>query len=62
MENNDTIVECSVCNHRYVNHIGSTECCGAIAFLVKDNKTTNDAVLFIKTEKGIEPTTLNIKK
>lgn len=37
----DRIMQCNVCGTRYENHIGSTPCCGAIAYILDDqgNKT-----------------------
>lgn len=51
MNNKDFIVECKVCKQRYKNHVGSTPCCGSIAYIVEDNKVTNNVVLYIKKEK-----------
>ena len=31
----DFIVECNVCRTQYKNHVGSTPCCGSIAFDVE---------------------------
>jgi hypothetical protein len=56
-------VECSICRTRYKNHVGSTECCGALAFLVKDDKVSDEATIYSATPgQGIVPTTLRISK
>ena len=34
MEDKDFTVECNVCKQQYDNWVGSTPCCGSIAFLV----------------------------
>lgn len=46
MERKDFIVECDVCGQRYKNHVGSTECCGSIAFVVKDDKKTEAFMVY----------------
>ena len=35
----DFWVECNVCKHRLKNWVGSTPCCGSIAYLVEDDGT-----------------------
>lgn len=62
MENGNITVECSVCNKHLVNHIGSTPCCGAIAYSIEDGKVTNDIFLFAKTNKRIHVSRLKINK
>jgi len=62
MENKDFIVECSVCRQRYENHIGSTQCCGALAYVVENGEVTKGAVIYVKTVKEIKPTIINIGK
>lgn len=62
MENENITVECSVCKQHLVNHIGSTPCCGALAYLVEDGKVTNDVALFAKTNKSIHVARLKINK
>ena len=32
---------CSICGTYYKNHIGSTPCCGAIAWNIKENDNKN---------------------
>ncbi len=62
MENKETDfwVECNVCKTQLKNHIGSTPCCGSIAFLVEDGKATKKMALFTSVNDGpIEPTIIN---
>lgn len=33
----DFWVECDVCKQHLKNHVGSTPCCGSIAYLVEEN-------------------------
>jgi hypothetical protein len=51
----DFIVECNVCGQRYVNHVGSTPCCGSIAYLVDENGKREEAVVFGGVGGKIEP-------
>lgn len=37
----DFWVECNVCKQHYKNHVGSTECCGSIAYIVKNGEVSN---------------------
>ena len=53
---------CSVCGTRYKNHVGSTECCGALAYVVEDGKVTDEATIFMGDKNGIRPTTINIPR
>jgi hypothetical protein len=46
MDKEDFTVECNVCGQRYLNHVGSTECCGSIAYVVEDDKKTKDFILY----------------
>lgn len=40
-------VECNVCKQHYDNWVGSTPCCGSIAFLIgKDGETTKQVNLY----------------
>ena len=43
---NDFWVECNVCKTQLKNWIGSTPCCGSIAFMVEDGKVTEKLSLF----------------
>lgn len=52
MENKDFIVMCNVCGQTYKNHVGSTECCGSIAYRVDENgKKTNEFFIYAKIKK-----------
>lgn len=43
----DFIVECNVCGIKYENWIGSTPCCGSIAYLIDENgQKTQSFMLF----------------
>lgn len=44
----DFWVECSVCHTHIKNWTGSTACCGALAFLVEDGKSTGKMSLFVQ--------------
>lgn len=55
MENKDFYVECNVCKQVLRNHVGSTPCCGSIAYLLDENdKLTYNVVLYgmIKNKTG----------
>ena len=53
MENNtDFWVECNVCKTRLKNHVGSTPCCGSIAYLVKeDGEVTKSFMVYISQDE-----------
>jgi len=58
----DFEVECNVCGHRLQNWVGSTPCCGSIAYRVNDDNTVSkDFVLFaqIPGKKEIKPTLIS---
>ena len=57
----DFIVECNVCKQRYINWTGSTPCCGSIAYIVEDDKTTGKISLFASDGAEIVPTIINTK-
>lgn len=59
----DFTVECNVCGTRYTNWVGSTPCCGSIAYLVDtENKKTNNICLFASiNNEELKPTVINIK-
>lgn len=64
MENDkkDFWVECNVCKAQLKNHVGSTPCCGSIAWIVEDGKPTKKVSLFTSINNGpIEPAVLNFK-
>lgn len=53
----DFWVECNVCGTQYKNHVGSTSCCGSIAYLVENGETTKNFVLFTSVNnQEIKPT------
>jgi hypothetical protein len=62
MDNENITVECSVCKQHLINHVGSTPCCGALAYLVEYGKVTNDAILFSVDKDRVKPVKLNISK
>lgn len=45
----DFWVECNVCKQRLKNWVGSTPCCGSIAWVVEDNKPSKNFVMFVKS-------------
>ena len=62
-EKNDTDfwVECNICKQQFKNWVGSTPCCGSIAFIVENGKTTNKLSLFASINGGeINPSILEI--
>ncbi len=62
MENNFT-VECNACGQHLENWVGSTPCCGSIAFLVKDGEKTTDAMLYASIgSEDIKPTKISFEK
>ena len=49
-------VQCAVCKTQYANWVGSTPCCGSIAYLMDDGKPTKNITLFGSVDEGpIEP-------
>lgn len=42
----DWVAECEACGGQYLNHAGSTPCCGSIAFIV------NDPAALARLQKG----------
>lgn len=57
------IVECAVCKQHLENWIGSTPCCGSIAYLVEDGKTSEKISLFASINGGnIEPKIIDLGK
>jgi len=59
MKEEDFIVECNVCKQRLHNWIGSTPCCGSLAFLVDENGQTKKEIKMY-TNRG--EVTLNFGK
>lgn len=43
LNENNFLVECSICKQILKNWVGSTPCCGAVAYLIKDKKTNKIA-------------------
>ena len=64
MENQekDFYVECDVCKQHLKNWIGSTPCCGSIAWMVNDDDSVSKTItLFASINKGeIKPTEINL--
>lgn len=55
-------VECDVCGQRYNNHVGSTECCGSIAYMVENGEKTKKFSLFASiNNQEIKPIIINSK-
>ena len=44
------VVKCDVCKQHYLNHSGSTSCCGSIAYIVGDPRL---AALYTTREKQV---------
>lgn len=46
-------VKCNVCGQVYKNHVGSTPCCGSIAFVCDENgeNTTDEVKMYAKIER-----------
>lgn len=58
---NDFWVECNVCKTQLKNWTGSTTCCGSIAFIVENGKTTKKMSLFTDSGAGIKPSVVEIQ-
>ena len=58
MEKKDYWLQCNVCGTQYKNWVGSTPCCGSLAYLVDDKGIkTNSTILFTSVNGGnIKPT------
>lgn len=61
---NDFVVECAVCKNRLENWVGSTPCCGSIAYLVSDDGTVTDGFMLFGSLNGspIVPTKISTSK
>lgn len=59
---NEFWVECNVCKSHLKNWIGSTPCCGSIAYRVDESgKATKKIILFGSVNSGpIEPTEIDL--
>lgn len=56
-------VECNVCKQRYDNWVGSTPCCGSLAFKVKeDGSVSKEIELFARVEGEFKNVTLDFAK
>ncbi len=56
-------VECNVCKTQYKNHVGSTPCCGSIAYLMEGETKTKSLVLFASVNgDSIRPTIIKTQK
>lgn len=54
------ITECNVCEKRYTNHVGSTPCCGSIAWVVENGKATTKASIYVsgkEIQEGVQMVT-----
>lgn len=49
-EKKDFWVECNVCKHRLKNWVGSTPCCGSIAWVVEEDKVTDKIIMYIENK------------
>lgn len=59
----DFWVECNVCKTQLKNHVGSTPCCGSIAWLIENDKPTMKISIFGSLKGGnIEETFIEFKK
>lgn len=47
-ENKDFWVQCNVCKTQIKNHVGSTPCCGSIAYIMDGINPTKTIVLYGK--------------
>ena len=57
------VVECNVCKQLYENYVGSTECCGSIAYIVEDGVATKKMSIFASFGGSeIKPTIIDFKK
>jgi len=63
MKTETIITQCSCCKQQYENWPGSTPCCGALAFVVEDDKVTSKTFLFTSINNGpIKPEVIEFKK
>lgn len=61
-ENKEFWAECNVCGTQHKNWVGSTPCCGSIAFIVgEDGKKTEDVPLYAVVNGRPMATTLKVK-
>ena len=58
----DFYVECNVCKQRLKNWVGSTPCCGSIAYLVKDGTVSKDFTIYASIDnEEIKPVVIKTK-
>jgi hypothetical protein len=50
--NEEFLVECAGCKQQLKNWVGSTPCCGALAYVLEDGKRTNIVKLFASINDG----------
>jgi len=56
-------VECNVCKQQLKNWTGSTPCCGSIAYMIEDGKSTTKINLFTSIGgEPIKPTEIDLGK
>lgn len=57
----DYWVECNICKSQLKNWVGSTPCCGSIAWIVEDGNPTKKLSLFTSVgDELIKPTIVNV--
>ena len=62
MKKDDFWVECNVCKRRLKNWVGSTPCCGSIAWVVEGEKVTNKIIMYaMGKEEGVTPLLIDNK-
>ena len=64
MDNNsaDYWVESNVCKSQFKNWVGSTPCCGSVAYLVEDGKVTEKMSLLASVNAGeVKPAVIDFK-
>lgn len=55
------VVECAVCKQHLENWMGSTPCCGSIAYLVEDGKVSDKISIFASLGgEPIKPTIIDL--
>ncbi len=61
IDKKDFYVECNVCKQRLKNWVGSTPCCGSIAYMVNDDgSVSKDFVLYASVDNKIpKPSTIS---
>ncbi len=55
------VVECNVCKKQYDNWVGSTPCCGSIAYIIEDGIVTGKASMWgFVDEKPVQPLIVDV--